>query len=284
MSQAQIAVQTTRTPLIGTTTPVCRPLLPQQQRITISRTQRQAQRHIARAQEQKPDIQKFADDIGLPTDEGLFGFKPFPEVWVGRLAMAGFVSSIVGEFITKRGTLGQLGLITPNPLLLTFILAAASGASVFGFGRTLARAQTGNMSPTELKRYGKFLGVANEASAISETETEMKQNWNKGSSSENPPEQLTGSASQNPTDTFSNESPETGKNLLQNDPVSRLEQSQFGNPGLRYARDVEIQNGRAAMLGFLGTTAIEAWTGKGILSQLLWYLKLTNVLGPGSGF
>lgn len=44
---------------------------------------------------------------------------------------------------------------------------------------------------------------------------------------------LTGSASQNPTDTFSNESPETGKNLLQNDPVSRLEQSQFGNPGLR---------------------------------------------------
>lgn len=61
---------------------------------------------------------------------------------------AGFVSSIVGEFITKRGTLGQLGLITPNPLLLTFILAAASGASVFGFGRTLARAQTGNMSPT----------------------------------------------------------------------------------------------------------------------------------------
>lgn len=21
---------------------------------------------------------------GLPTDEGLFGFKPFPEVWVGR--------------------------------------------------------------------------------------------------------------------------------------------------------------------------------------------------------
>lgn len=58
MSQAQIAMQTTRTPLVGTTTPVCRPLLPQQQRSTISRTQRQAQRHIARAQEQKPDIQK----------------------------------------------------------------------------------------------------------------------------------------------------------------------------------------------------------------------------------
>ena len=41
----------------------------------------------------------------------------------------------------------------------------------------------------ELKRYGKFLGVSNEASAIAETETEMKQNW-KGNkpSSESPPE------------------------------------------------------------------------------------------------
>ena len=30
---------------------------------------------------------QFADSIGLPTDEGIFGFKPFPELWVGRLAM-----------------------------------------------------------------------------------------------------------------------------------------------------------------------------------------------------
>ena len=30
---------------------------------------------------------QLADDIGLPTDEGIFGFKPFPELWVGRLAM-----------------------------------------------------------------------------------------------------------------------------------------------------------------------------------------------------
>jgi hypothetical protein len=25
-------------------------------------------------------MQQFADSIGLPTSEGLFGFKPFPEV------------------------------------------------------------------------------------------------------------------------------------------------------------------------------------------------------------
>ena len=43
---------------------------------------------------------QFADSIGLPTDEGLFGFKPFSEVWVGRLAMIGFLTSVVQEFLT----------------------------------------------------------------------------------------------------------------------------------------------------------------------------------------
>jgi hypothetical protein len=32
-------------------------------------------------------VLQFADSIGLPTDEGLFGFKPFAEQWCGRLAM-----------------------------------------------------------------------------------------------------------------------------------------------------------------------------------------------------
>lgn len=45
-------------------------------------------------------LAQFADSIGLPTDEGLFGFKPFSEVWVGRLAMIGFLTSVVQEFLT----------------------------------------------------------------------------------------------------------------------------------------------------------------------------------------
>ena len=32
------------------------------------------------AQQEKPEVAKFADSVGLPTEEGLFGFKPFPEV------------------------------------------------------------------------------------------------------------------------------------------------------------------------------------------------------------
>lgn len=31
-------------------------------------------------QQEKPEVAKFADSVGLPTEEGLFGFKPFPEV------------------------------------------------------------------------------------------------------------------------------------------------------------------------------------------------------------
>lgn len=45
--------------------------------------QRAAVRVRAQQQQQqqnKPDAAKFADSIGLPTEEGLFGFKPFPEV------------------------------------------------------------------------------------------------------------------------------------------------------------------------------------------------------------
>ena len=60
--------------------------------------------------------------------------------------MGGFLSSLIMEGVTGKGTLQQVGLLTPNPLLLTFILAATSGVTVFGTGRTIARAQTGNMS------------------------------------------------------------------------------------------------------------------------------------------
>ena len=35
-------------------------------------------------QQEKPAVAKFADSVGLPTEEGLFGFKPFPEVRITR--------------------------------------------------------------------------------------------------------------------------------------------------------------------------------------------------------
>lgn len=37
-----------------------------------------------------------------------FGFTPKNEVWVGRMAMLGFVASLVGESVTGQGALAQL--------------------------------------------------------------------------------------------------------------------------------------------------------------------------------
>lgn len=50
--------------------------LPQRQH-----ARRQVQIRAQQQQQQtKPEVAKFADSVGLPTEEGLFGFKPFPEV------------------------------------------------------------------------------------------------------------------------------------------------------------------------------------------------------------
>lgn len=52
--------------------------LPQRQ---AQRARREVQIRAQQQQQQtKPEVAKFADSVGLPTEEGLFGFKPFPEV------------------------------------------------------------------------------------------------------------------------------------------------------------------------------------------------------------
>jgi hypothetical protein len=58
----------------------------------------------------------------------------------------------------------------------------------------------------------------------------------------------------------------------------------FSNSELRYARSVELSNGRSAMVGFLAAVLVEAATGKGILMQLLMWGKFSGLLGAESGF
>ena len=69
------------------------------------------------------------------------------QVWVGRLAMMGFLTSIVEEFITKKGTLGQIGFVTPSPPLFITISGAATVATFVALVTTLYKASSGNMSP-----------------------------------------------------------------------------------------------------------------------------------------
>lgn len=64
-----------------------------------------------------------------------------------------------------------------------------------------------------------------------------------------------------------------------------LEQNVFSaSAELAYARGVELTNGRYAMLGFLTAVLVEAATGKGIIMQIIMWLKLVGLLGAESGF
>lgn len=43
--------------------------------------------------------------------EAKVGFTRFAELWNGRLAMLGFVAAIIGELVTGKGLLSQMGLM-----------------------------------------------------------------------------------------------------------------------------------------------------------------------------
>jgi hypothetical protein len=47
------------------------------------------------------------------------------------------------------------------------------------------------------------------------------------------------------------------------------------NSEMAYAREVELSNGRAAMLGFLAAVLVEAATGHGIILQLIDWFKVS---------
>ena len=60
--------------------------------------------------------------------------------------MMGFTTSIVEEAITKKGTLGQIGFVTPSPPLLITISGAATVATFVALIITFYNASTGKMT------------------------------------------------------------------------------------------------------------------------------------------
>lgn len=59
----------------------------------------------------------------------------------------------------------------------------------------------------------------------------------------------------------------------------------FGATGeLAFARGIEITNGRWAMMGFLIAILVEAYSGQGIIGQLILWAKWSGLLGGQSGF
>jgi len=47
----------------------------------------------------------------METSEPKFGFNAFAEKWNGRLAMIGFLTGLINEFVTGHGILSQIGLL-----------------------------------------------------------------------------------------------------------------------------------------------------------------------------
>ena len=65
---------------------------------------------------------------------------------MGRIAMMGFLTSVIEEFLTGRGTLQQIGFRTPDQSLLGAILLIFGGATLVGTVSTLTKATGGKLS------------------------------------------------------------------------------------------------------------------------------------------
>ena len=66
--------------------------------------------------------------------------------------MMGFVISIVEEAITKKGTLGQIGFITPSPPLFITISGAATVGTFVALAVTFYSATSGKMTARQVTR------------------------------------------------------------------------------------------------------------------------------------
>ena len=237
-----------------------------------------------------------ADSIGLDTSSGIGGFTPFAEQWVGRWAQLGFVSSIVGEFVTGRGTLGQLGLETPSLPLLVVIVASMGVATLAGTANTLSRLQGKQMTKVEIDRYRNFLNLDNKDDYKAEAAA-MKRKGDFTTPGNDQQSIDEAKAAGAPVDAFlsTNEKAEGSQAATQmktqstaaeiKSQITAADDMYFGASGeLTYAKGIEITNGRWAMIGFAAAIIVEASTGEGIIGQCITYLKWSGILGDRSGF
>ena len=102
--------------------------------------------------------------MGFDGTQGVFGFTPFAELFVGRAAMIGFASAMAVELATggSGGALAQLGLMVdgePNTGMATGIAGVALAATLIGTFQTFAKAQGRELSPAQVDGYRRFLNL-----------------------------------------------------------------------------------------------------------------------------
>ncbi|GJP53611.1 hypothetical protein CLOM_g12765 [Closterium sp. NIES-68] len=72
----------------------------------------------------------------MASDGGSGGAGGGVDIWIGRLAMMGFVGAVVMEVVTGKGLLELIGVPTPLPALALVIVAATGAFTAFGVFRS----------------------------------------------------------------------------------------------------------------------------------------------------
>jgi hypothetical protein len=225
-----------------------------------------------------------AQRMGLDLSEGVFGFTPFAELWTGRLAMAGFAVGVAEEMLTGQGILEQIGVTNgaPSDVLTAALLVLMCTPTAVLSAKTLVDAQTGQMTVRQFKRWANLLGLRNDEDA--EVVAYMKKADGLAAALRLRDEKAAGVRQELPL----SQAPSCAwprENAPDFCPVDfRSEREMEAEASMAYAREVEINNGRAAMVGFAAAVCAEAASGGGVFQQLIWAFKAMGLLGAASGF
>lgn len=202
--------------------------------------------------------------------------------------MLGFATGSTVELVTGKPTLQQLGVDTPSTEVLTVLGLFLGAATVFGTARTLFRLQSGDLTLADFKRYANFFGLDAENVAIAEALKRKKQGDFTAADSLAAIEET--KASGLPADALlmAAQTSDVAAEPAASEsaapaaaPVARMTAEQIEEA---YSKEVELTNGRYAMLGFAALILGEAATGNGLVGQLETYGKMLGMLGPNSGF
>ena len=172
---------------------------------------------------------------------------------------------------------------TPNPLLFQLLAGAIGGASAFATGRTLVRLQSGDMDVATFRRYASFFGLNAEAVAAAEAKRRKAEGRDFTAADSMAAIEAAKQAS------LGAEADAAAPRSFEEDASAAVAEGlavRLDQPDIEkaFAKGVELNNGRAAMLGFAIAILIEAASGVGIVGQMESYAKLVGLLGPQSGF
>lgn len=216
-----------------------------------------------------------ARKAGFDTSEGIAGFTPFAELFIGRTAMGGFATGLAQEIITGDGILAQLGWRdTPNEEMFALMTAFLAGTTVAGVWVTFRQLATGEMSSSQFRRYQSFLGLsgADEAARVA-AEAEAHEQEADGEYLAKEFAAVRAAVSDGP-----------GASVDLDPTAATMTPKQVADVQSSYLKRVELNNARWAMVGFAVAVVMEAKTGGGMFDQLVMYGKMSGLLGVDSGF